>query len=477
MRHFTNYMIIWAPIHFATKFLDYQNVITRGILSLVFMFSILSYSDVTYAAQSQITSIRHWVGPHRTRLVLESNDPLAYKVFDLKQPHRIVIDLKQAKLAKTFPRLNLSKSLITSIRTAKRFEQDLRVVLDVKYAAAAKALTLEPTKNYRHRLVLDISPASSTQNAKKTSKRNKNHAINKRKYISKRPDLRRPVIIAIDAGHGGEDPGAIGKLGSEEKDIVLSISDYLYALIKKEPGMTPVQIRTGDYFISLRGRIRAARKAKADLFISIHADAAKNSLAKGSSVYILSQRSASSEAARWLADTQNNSDLIGGVILDDKDDLLAKVLLNLTQNATLVASNQLANTLISEMQQIGPVHNNDVEKAGFVVLKSPDIPSVLVETGFISNRSQEKQLRSPVQQKKIAKAILKGVRQYFKNNSMPGTLFARAGRVHRIKSGETLGLLARRYKVSIMRLRSINQLASDVIRVGQILKIPRITGG
>jgi len=300
-------------------------LITPALSICIVMFSMLGFSAASSAAQSSITSVRHWVGPQRTRLVFESDKPITYHVFNLKQPHRIVIDLKRAKFSKAFPRLNLQQSLIKGIRTAKRSKNDLRVVLDVKSVADTKAQVLKPTKNYRHRLVLDISSAASVQRSKKANKPTLSSNSTKRKNITRRHDRRRPVIIAIDAGHGGEDPGAIGKMGSKEKDVVLSISNYLYDFVKKEPGMTPVKIRSGDYFISLRGRIRAARKAKADLFISIHADAAKNSRAKGSSVFILSQRSASSEAARWLAGTQNNSDLIGGVILTDKDDLLAKV--------------------------------------------------------------------------------------------------------------------------------------------------------
>ncbi|MFV2055752.1 MAG: N-acetylmuramoyl-L-alanine amidase [Thiohalomonadales bacterium] len=500
-------------------------VITRPLISLFCLLAImaaLAINSVVFAANSSITSVRHWVGPQRTRLVFESERALDYEVFYLKSPHRVVIDLKQAKLLRTFPQLNLSKSLIKNIRSAKRNKNDLRIVLDVNSPAVAKSLNLKPNRSYRHRLVLDISEqgskkpvtvkfvAAKTVNSKSVSAKNASKNIrtktkvktktktkvtarsdNRRsistRYINKRhPNKKlfsnkrngvRPVIIAIDAGHGGEDPGAVGKMGSKEKDVVLSISHYLYDLIKKEPGMTPLMVRGGDYFISLRGRMRAARKAKADLFISIHADAAKNARAKGSSVYILSQRSASSVAAGWLAQSQNNSDLIGGVVLDDKDDLLAQVLLNLTQNATRVASSRLAESLKSELHNIGPVHNKRVEKAGFVVLKSPDIPSVLVETGFISNRAQEKQLRTRYYQQKVAKAILKGLNKYFRKNSVPGTLFTQAGRLHKIRSGETLGLLARRYKVSISRLRSINQLPSDSIRVGQTLKIPRVHDG
>jgi N-acetylmuramoyl-L-alanine amidase len=320
--------------------------------------------------------------------------------------------------------------------------------------------------DYGNRLVLDLDePQSESQaQAPKKSLNNLNDAL-------------RPIIVAIDAGHGGEDPGAIGKHKTEEKDVVLSIAKRLYHLLDKEQGIQPVLIREGDYYISLRGRIRKARAQKADLFVSIHADAAKNRRANGASVFVLSQKGASSEAARWLATTQNNSDLIGGVSLDDKDDLLASVLLDLSQNATIAASTGVGESILRQIGMVSNLHKGMVERAGFVVLKSPDIPSILVETGFISNVKEERNLRRKAHQENIADAMLAGVTSYFRQNPPAGTLYAMLARQqadvsHIIQDGETISAIAQKYNVNSTLLRQFNGLDTNRIFPGQVLRIP-----
>lgn len=412
---------------------------------------------------TQINAVRHWIGPDRTRFVFDTNASVVHDIFRLSDPERIVIDLKQVDLKDSFPQLSLIGSRITQIRSSKRDDQDYRIVLDMAEGAEAKSFNLAPTGIYGHRLVLDVINIEQKDATPVKSMADLNSAY-------------RSLVIAIDAGHGGEDPGAIGPRGTREKDVVLDIANLLYRLIEREPGMRPVLLRQGDYYVSLRQRMQLARRHKADLFISIHADAALNGHASGSSVYVLSQKGATSEAARWLAASQNNSDLIGGVALDDKDELLASVLLDLTQNATLAASTEVGQLVLKQLDSVGDVHKDKVEKAGFVVLKSPDVPSILVESGFISNRKEESQLQSKAYQQQVARAILTGTRRFFQENALPGTIFASADRWHRIRQGDTVSALAREYQVNSNMLKTFNNLISDQLTVGQIIKIP-IAGG
>jgi N-acetylmuramoyl-L-alanine amidase len=286
------------------------------------------------------------------------------------------------------------------------------------------------------------------------------------------------VLVAIDAGHGGQDPGAIGARGTLEKDVTLAIARRLEALLKKEPGMRPLMIREGDTFVHLHQRIQKAREAKADLFISIHADAFTNPNVRGSSVFTLSERGATSEAAKWLADRENSADQLGGVDLKSSDDVLANVLLNMSQNATLEHSGEAAGAVLRNLSRLGDTHKAQVQKAGFVVLKSPDIPSMLVETAFISNPEEEARLTTPGHQQRLAEAILAGIKAYFRKYPPPGTGVARVsgargGPTYVIQAGDTLSDIAKRHGVSLSALRSANRLEGDHIRVGQALTIPQ----
>jgi N-acetylmuramoyl-L-alanine amidase len=430
-----------------------------------------------FAQATQIKGVRMWSSPDGTRVVFDVSNKVDHHVFVLKNPDRVVIDLEQTAFARPLTSLDYSNSLVKGIRTGTHQQNNLRVVLDMKTGVLPKSFLLNPTKQYGYRLVVDLESATALTPTPITATTPTTTPDNKSVYSAPSPQRGRDIVVAIDAGHGGEDPGAVGRRGTREKDVALSIARKLQKLLRKEPGIKPVLIRTGDYYISLRGRIRKARQHKADMFISIHADAFRNGKARGASVFVLSQRGASSEAARWLAASENNADLIGGVSLDDKDDLLASVLLDLSQNATLAASMEVGDRILGELKRVGNVHKRHVEHAGFVVLKSPDVPSILVETGFISNRQEENQLRSKRHQQRIAKALLKGVKRYFQDNPPAGTVLAmRRHRQHLVSEGDTLSSIARQYRVAPRQLRSANGLSSDKIKAGHTLVIPVIGG-
>ncbi len=430
------------------------------------LFALAPLTSYLWAGnRAVIQSVRISSHGSKTRIIFDSNASLPHKIFTLHSPERVVIDFEGVELLdRRLDRLTFRKSTIKRIRYAARDKTNLRVVLDLALRASPRSYELFPGSQFGHRFVVDLHPQGNSAPAPVlTTKKNTRHL--------------RDVVIAIDAGHGGKDPGAIGKRGTREKDVVLAISRKLESLVRKEKGMRPVMIRKRDVFLPLRSRIQKARDSQADLFISIHADAARNRRARGASVYVLSKYGASSEAARWLAERENAVDLVGGVSLDDKDDLLAKVLLDLSQNATIEASMDLANDMLREFKRIGRVHSARVEQAGFVVLKSPDIPSVLVETAYISNSREEKLLRRKSYQTAIAKSILRGIKEYFEDNAPPGTLLASLNRTkHVIRSGETLSVIAQRYDVDIKDIRKHNALKSDRIRVGQVLFIPTSDG-
>ena len=288
------------------------------------------------------------------------------------------------------------------------------------------------------------------------------------------PSPNRDIVVAVDAGHGGEDPGATGKNRTREKDVVLAIARELKRTIDARPGMSAVLVRSGDYYIPLRDRFEIARKHRADLFISIHADAFKKRDVSGSSVFVLSRKGASSEFARRLAANENSADQVGGVTLNDKDDMLASVLLDLSQSATMEASHSVANSVLSSLRGVGKTHKNRVEHANFMVLKSPDVPSILVETAFISNPSEEARLKDPAWQRKLARVIGDGVQDYFYLSPPPGTWIAanRQPVRYKVVRGDTLGEIANRYRVSLYSLRRANDLNGDTIRVGSELLIP-----
>ena len=339
-------------------------------------------------------------------------------------------------------------------------------MLDVAREVRPKDFTLKPVPPYGHRLVVDLFMPEPEGAAP----------------APRQPEGLRDVIVAVDPGHGGEDPGAIGKGGVYEKDVVLSIARRLRDRINGADGFNAVMVREGDYYVSLRKRTSIAREHRADMFVSIHADAFTSPRVRGASVYALSERGASSETARWLADNENRSDLIGGVgpvSLDDKDAQVRSVLLDLSMDGTLRASLAAGESVMGSLAAVSRMHKRRVEQAGFAVLKSPDVPSILVETGFLSNPEEARLLASGSHQNKVATAIADGIRGYLLRNPPPDARIAaleHRGLQHVIARGDTLSEIAARYRVSMAMLRSVNGLRGDRIMVGQVLLIPAAHG-
>lgn len=372
--------------------------ILRTITGFICLIPLLAWS-------SDVLDVRVWPEPDNTRVVFDLSGPVQYKYFELSNPNRLVLDLRGADMKKVSS-LDWRKTPVKSMRYGSNQGQDMRVVFELNAPIKPQAFALKPNGAYGHRLVLDLK---------------NERPLSVKPVVRTEPKIRdKPkgvLVIAIDAGHGGEDSGAIGPSGVKEKDVVLAIAKKLYQSLSDEPGIKPVLIRSGDYYVGLRQRIIKARQAHADLFISIHADAFKHPTAHGASVFTLSGRGASSEAARWLAESENRSDLIGGVSLDDKDDVLASVLLDLSQTASKEASLSLGAAVLRNLGKITQLHGSHVQQAGFAVLKSPDIPSILVETEFISNPSSERKLRSAAYQDQVVKALHEGVEAYLRTKA------------------------------------------------------------
>jgi len=413
-------------------------------------------TSIVAAKTVGLNDLRVWTAPERTRLVFDLSGVVAHTIFALPNPNRVVIDLKAVQLKHKIRHVKSNESFIKGIRSGVQQKRNLRIVLDLKKKAQIKSFLLKPNKKYGHRLVVDMRVRGRDASKKATTRRK----------ISQLRD----VVVAIDAGHGGEDPGAIGKRGTQEKTVVLAIAKKLKKMIDRERGMKAVLVRSGDYYVKLRDRMSTARKHAADLFVSIHADAFRQSTVHGSSVFVLSERGASSEAAHWLAERENGADMVGGVSLSQKDDMLAKILMDLSQTATNEASHGVATKVLSGLKRIGKVHKSTVQYAGFQVLKSPDIPSLLVETAFITNAQEERKLNSGRYQQKIASAIFKGVQHYYTQNPPRGTLLA--ARKHKIEKGDTLGSIAHYYGIGVRHLRQFNRLKSDQLMIGRELLIP-----
>jgi N-acetylmuramoyl-L-alanine amidase len=370
----------------------------------------MSHGALAAGDAKQIKALRLWPGPDSTRAVFDVSGPMDYKLFELANPDRIVLDVHGVSLDDGFTAPS-GKGVLKAVRVGKQGRGDVRVVFDLEQGVRPKSFLLPPADKFGYRLVVDLFSRPHGKQVVKSAD-------------MPLADGGRKVVVAIDPGHGGDDPGAIGAAGTHEKTVTLAVARELAKLIDAQPGMQSVMVRDGDYFVALNDRYRKAREAKADLFVSVHADAFNNADARGSSVWILSPRGATGEAARFLADRENKADLVGGVSLDDKDNTLAAVLLDLSQGATMEASNVVAQNVLHELTKLGPTHRGYVEKANFVVLRSPDVPSILVETAFITNPAEEKRLVSQEHRGKLASAILDGVKAYFNATPPPGTWFA-----------------------------------------------------
>jgi N-acetylmuramoyl-L-alanine amidase len=434
---------------------------------VLFCLAVVARADVS------IDGVRIWPAPDHTRLVLEVGNAVEHNVFSLSGPSRLVIDLKNSQLRADFDALDLAGSPIQRIRSAPRNGNDLRVVLDLKSDIKPRSFQLESNQQYGHRLVVDLNEEGARKAREEAQP-----------TVTESRNGKRDIVVVVDAGHGGEDPGAIGPRGTREKDVVLSMARTLADLIEKEPGYTARLTRTGDYYIDLRSRTILARKHNADLFVSVHADAFRTPQPRGASVFALSQRGATSETARWLAQSENRSDLIGGaggVSLDGRDDMLAGVLLDLSMTASINSSLGVGSTILNQLGGVAKLHKKGVEQAAFAVLKSPDIPSILVEAGFISNPTEEKNLGSANYRRKLSEAVFRGIDDYFSKTPPPGTLLAWQKRngdgssqasQYRIQRGDTLSGVARRMQTSVSRLMQYNGLNNDRVMVGQTIRIP-----
>jgi N-acetylmuramoyl-L-alanine amidase len=424
-------------------------------------------------AFADVEGIRLWHAPESSRLVFDLDSAAEHRIFSLRSPDRLVIDIDNSKMLTAIKDLPTSTGPVKIIRWGTRDKTSLRVVLDLREPVEAKSFPLVPNNQYKHRLVIDLYPKNQLLKPAVVSK----PVIDAIKATTGMRD----IIVAIDAGHGGEDPGAIGHGGVYEKKVVLSNAKKLEQYLINEKGFQAALIRTGDYYVGLRDRTKRAREANADLFISIHADAFSSPRAKGSSVFALSKRGATSEAARWLADKENSSDLIGGVgalSLDDKDDVLAGVLLDLSMTASLGMSLGVGRTILNSMGGVSKLHKRRVEQAGFAVLKSPDIPSLLIETGFLSNPGEARKLKTSAYQKQMARAIFSGIKEYFQQSPPPGTYLAsiknKDNNLKRyvIAPGDTLSMIALKHDTSMSSLKKLNGLKSSSLRVGQVIKVP-----
>lgn len=479
----------------------------------VHVYRLLAASFLALAAidvqASSVESMRLWAAPDHARLVFDLSSATNANVFSLENPARLVIDLDDTQMDTDPSTLPLHDSAITSVRTGIRDGGGLRVVLELNRDIEPRHFTLTPNDQYGHRLVVDLEyPGESAvenpidpieamirdqeiQSQRATAQQQVPGSVATPvpsppvEVQEARAHPRRDIIIAVDAGHGGEDPGAIGPAGTREKDVVLEIARRLAAQVNGTEGFKAVLVRDGDYYLGLRQRTALARDQKADFFVSIHADAFTSPRPQGSSVYALSQRGATSETAQWLADSENRSDLIGGVdgslSLRDKDQVLRGVLLDLTMTATLNDSLSIGGQVLEQLGRVNRLHKSRVEQAGFMVLKSPDIPSLLIEVGFISNPDEERRLRDPVHQSGLSRAIFNGLREHFQRYPPPASLLAwqrdnqrrPSGNEYRIQSGDTLSAIAVRHGVPVNQLKQANDINGDVIRVGQVLQIPR----
>lgn len=369
---------------------------TRHLLVMLSLLVVMTRPAVA----AELRDVRLWAGPESTRVVFDLDGAVQHSVFTLDNPHRIVIDLHgMSPESVRVANQATGQGVVQRIRSGKRDEKTVRVVLDVNQPITPRSFSLTPSDQFGHRVVLDLDVPLSMPTA-----RVQKPAVTLGEKL---------ITIAVDAGHGGEDPGAIGPAGTREKDVSLAMARRLAALIDAQPGMRAVLTRSGDYSVGLQRRVEVAREYQADLFVSIHANAFRKRELRGSSVYVLSNRGASSEHARWLARRENAADLVGGIEIASKDSDLASVLIDLSQSASLEASFDLGGRILNSLGQINRLQKTVVQQAGFMVLKAPDIPSVLVETAFISNPQEERLLRDPKHQERFAKSIMAGIRGYF----------------------------------------------------------------
>jgi len=431
-------------------------------------FWLLISLTITSLSFADISGVRSYSGPEHTRVVFDLDGSVKYKPFKLSNPHRYVVDFSGAKVASkvVMPTSNDSKT-INRIRYANKSNGDARIVFELSRDAVVKTFEIAPNDDAGHRVVFDFAESDAKQTVAKVASKPR---------LSTKANNKRDIVIVVDPGHGGEDPGAIGPKRLREKVVVLDIAKRLVEKINKTPGFKAHLTRSRDYYIPLRGRNGIARKHQADLFVSIHADSFTNPQANGASVFALSERGATSETARYLAKKQNQADLAGGVLAHVEDQTLANVLLEMSMSGTLSKSLEIGSYVLKEVGTIARLHNRRVGQAGFVVLKNPDIASILVETGFISNPKEAARLATVSYRSKMANRIHRGITRYFSQRPPAGTLLAerKSGKsiTYVVASGDTLSEIASSYGIATSALRAANNIRGNVIHVGQKLTIP-----
>ena len=424
---------------------------------------VATMSSVPFASKAAATvsvkDIRLSSHSDYVRLVFDLDKTVEHTVFTLEKPDRVVLDLKNTKMTHGMVDRVGANALIRRIRSGVRNDHDLRVVFDLQHEVKPRSFVLGPSAKSGHRLVLDLHDQDpGSRPAKKTAAR--------------KTQLR-DVIIAIDAGHGGKDPGATGKNGTKEKTVTLQIARKLEKQINQQKGMKAVLTRKNDRFMRLRARIDKAREYHADMMISLHADSFPDPRARGSSVYALSVDGATSETAKLLAEKENAADLLfGDVNLAVEDEMVKEVLFDLSLTGTIQSSLDIGEEVLQQIKHVNRVHKRQVQQAGFAVLKAPNIPSILLETAFISNPREEKNLKSVAHQQKVAKAISKGVASYFARKAPPGTWLSASEAEYKVKSGDTLGSIAKKYRTTVEDLRARNAMHTSSLNAGQVLKIP-----
>lgn len=453
----------------------------QGIILLLCTF----FAVVAQAA-NQLESVRIWAAPESTRIVFDLSEVPNYSYFTLDGPNRLVVDLKKASTKLNLKNVDNNSKLVKGIRVSKSpTKGDLRLVIDLVKPLNPNLFSLPVTAPYGNRLVVDLEDKSVTAELSAVS------STPVKKNVTQSVQASRDIVIAIDAGHGGDDPGSIGPSGLYEKKVVFEISKRLASKINDTPGMRAVMIRSGDYFVNLNRRSELARNSKADLLISIHADAFTSPNPRGASVWVLSMRRANSEIGRWLEQKEKHSELLGGageiIQNTDNEQYLAMTLLDMSMNSSMAIGHSVAGDILKDLGAVTELHKSRPESASFAVLKSPDIPSILVETGFISNPKEERLLSSSRHQESIATAIYKGVNRYFQNNPPADTLLAKKNTSgstvksssksavtvkHKVSRGESLSAIAQRYKVPMASIIRANGMKTDVVQLGQTLVIP-----
>ena len=440
------------------------SLLFTGFIWLAMAMASLTVNNAVASNTNAINSvdgIRVWPAPENTRIVFDLKNKPDYKYFSLDKPNRLVIDFAQTKNSVVLKNLASHDPRIKLFRTSNsKDKSSIRLVLELTKSYQLSVFPLAPAGQYGNRLVVDLY--------------DKNKSV---KVVSKPKISLGDIIIGIDAGHGGEDPGSIGAKGTYEKRVTLAIAKKLQRLINKEKGMKAVMIRSGDYYVDLNRRTSLARKKHVDFLVSIHADAFRTSGPSGASVWVVTKKRAESELAQWLLNREKKSELLGGgggVIKSTSDSHLALALADMSKEHSLGVSFGVANKVISQLRKVTKMHKKTPQNGNFAVLKSSDIPSILVETGFISNHKEEKNLTWSKHQQLLASAIHLGIRDHFMAHPLTGSYFAAAGyKRHKVRSGESLSVLAQRYNISMAALKSVNNLKSNALRIGQTLKIPR----